>query len=292
MNSKKTSNGDAAQGQPWTDAEVAAVVADYFHMLRLELSGQKYNKTQHRRSLQQMLESRSDSSIENKHQNISAVLLDLGVMPINGYKPLFNYQALLAERVAAVVASDSALDAAALAAVVQHAEVPELPTFENFVLPIPRIRHSVEEERLNWRGKTAVRRDYLERESRNKALGDAGETLALQFEVHRLHSLGLKRLSDRVEHTSSVCGDGFGFDILSFEEDGRERFIEVKTTAFNAATPFFISENERDFSSHNADQFHLYRIFNFRARPKMYTLPGAVNVTCRLDPVSYRALPL
>ena len=35
----------------WSRIEVEATVADYFHMLVMELSGQSYNKTAHRRAL-------------------------------------------------------------------------------------------------------------------------------------------------------------------------------------------------------------------------------------------------
>jgi hypothetical protein len=54
----------------WSREEVEAAVADYLHMLTLELSGQAYNKSEHRRILQTKLRDRSDGSIERKHQNI------------------------------------------------------------------------------------------------------------------------------------------------------------------------------------------------------------------------------
>ena len=57
----------------WTEIEVEAAVADYFAMLRLELAGQKYNKTEHRHALMERLNNRSNGSVELKHQNISAV---------------------------------------------------------------------------------------------------------------------------------------------------------------------------------------------------------------------------
>ncbi len=41
-----------------------------------------------------------------------------------------------------------------------------------------------------------------------------------------------------IEHVSRTQGDGPGYDIVLFETDGRERMIEVKTTAFDAMTPF------------------------------------------------------
>jgi hypothetical protein len=96
-------------------------------------------------------------------------------------------------------------------------------------------------------------------------------------------------LADRIEHVSKTKGDGAGFDILSFETDGRERFIEVKTTAYIAETPFYLSRNELSFSTEEAAKFHLYRLFNFRKQPRMFTLKGALDANCRLDPVSYRA---
>lgn len=48
----------------WPEAEVEAVVQDYFSMLRLELSGEKYNKTEHRKVLIETLDDRSHSSVE------------------------------------------------------------------------------------------------------------------------------------------------------------------------------------------------------------------------------------
>lgn len=83
-----------------------------------------------------------------------------------------------------------------------------------------------------------------------------------------------------------------GFDILSFDGDGRERYIEVKTTAYVPETPFFVSPNEVDFSDAHADQFHLYRLFSFREKPQMFTLPGSVAATCLLETANYRATPL
>jgi len=71
----------------WSESEVEAAVADYFDMLRSELTGQKYNKTAHRRALMEQLNNRSDGSVELKHQNISAVLIEMGIPYIDGYKP-------------------------------------------------------------------------------------------------------------------------------------------------------------------------------------------------------------
>src|SRR5260370_23791938 len=79
----------------WSREEVEAVVTDYFVMLSEELGGEPYNKAEHNRQLQNLLSGRTRGSVERKHQNISAVLIELGYPYIDGYKPLGNYQELL-----------------------------------------------------------------------------------------------------------------------------------------------------------------------------------------------------
>ena len=61
----------------WSREEVEATVADYFHMLTLELAAQQYNKTEHRHALLTKLDDRTNAAVELKHQNISAILLEL-----------------------------------------------------------------------------------------------------------------------------------------------------------------------------------------------------------------------
>ncbi len=64
--------------QPWTQREIEEIVHDYMQMLVCELNGQSFNKSKHRKALAERLIGRSKGSIEFKHQNISAVLRDLG----------------------------------------------------------------------------------------------------------------------------------------------------------------------------------------------------------------------
>lgn len=113
----------------WSREEVEAIVADYLKMLTFELAGQSYSKTEHRRKLQERLQDRSDASIEFKHGNISAAMIDLGFPYIRGYKPRSNYQALLAIVAAEQVRGTTTLDKVALAAVEQPALMPSLTDF-------------------------------------------------------------------------------------------------------------------------------------------------------------------
>lgn len=276
--------------QHWSTEEVEAIVADHLQMLTLELAGQSYSKADHRRHLQTRLNNRSDGSIEFKHCNISAVLIQLGFPYIRGYQPRSNYQAILADVVTDQLKQRSLLDQAALAAVQQPAITPFGSDFTQTITQAPTKQLKVTEARPEWQwNKPAIKRDYLEREAQNQSLGLAGEEFVVQFEHWRLNALGQSTLADRVEHVAQSKGDGLGFDILSFEPDGRERFIEVKTTAFGKDTPFFVSKNELTFSRVATQQFHLYRLFEFRKQPRLFDLVGEISDHCLLDPVSFRA---
>lgn len=79
----------------WSKIEVKLIVADYFNMLSAELKNENYSKTNYRRNILPLLNNRSEGSIEFKHQNISAVLANLGQPFIKGYLPRFNYQRIL-----------------------------------------------------------------------------------------------------------------------------------------------------------------------------------------------------
>lgn len=277
-------------GKPWSRREVDAVVRVHLRMLRMQLLGQKSSKAEHNRALADKLPSRNAASIEYKHRNISAVLVDAGYPTLVGYKPLPNVQTLLYGAVADAVRADPALDEAALRQVETPAEAPPLPGQDAFLVEPPRLKaQAVKEKRQSWMSQTLVQRDYLAREARNRSLGLAGEVMILEFEARRLHAAGAKRLADRVEHVAKTRGDGAGFDILSFDIDGRERFVEVKTTAYVAETPFFVSQNEVDFSSEVTDRYHLYRLFAFRDAPRLFMVPGTLSASFLLDPISYRA---
>ena len=276
----------------WTREELEATVADYFHMLTLDLAGQHYNKAAHNRALLQKLEDRTRGAVELKHQNISAILIQLGYPYISGYKPLGNYQFLLFDVVADRCKTDEQLDRTALAAVQMPAEVPLMQSFNGLLVDAPARSHSIKEKpapNYQWQTKQTIKRDYISREAQNQSLGRAGEEFVLEFERWRLVTAGHEKLAEKVEHIANTRGDGLGFDILSFETSGKDRLIEVKTTSFGKETPFFITKYEVDFSRSQSDIFHLYRVFDFRKEPRIFSLKGAVEKNCHLDPTTYQA---
>lgn len=183
------------------------------------------------------------------------------------------------------------LDRLAIAASELPAVFPSNPNYSLALVQAPRLRTAREPSVPSYsdRDFVAYKRDYVAREARNRSLGRAGEEYVLQFERWRLTSGGFEKFADKVELVSATRGDGLGFDVLSFETSGRERFIEVKTTAFARETPFFLTHTELSRSRASSDQFLLYRLFEFRREPKMFALHGSVDRHCILDPVDYCA---
>jgi predicted RNA-binding protein with PUA-like domain len=85
----------AVEIRNWSAGEVTATVTDYFTMVAAELARKEYSKTAHRNALLKLLTNRSAPAVEFKHCNISAVLRNMGLIYISGYKPRGNYQDLL-----------------------------------------------------------------------------------------------------------------------------------------------------------------------------------------------------
>ena len=275
--------------EQWSRLEVEAICHDYVAMLTSELAGVSYNKAVHRKALGPKLNKRSEASIEFKHANISAALIDLGYPYISGYKPRRNYQGLLIEVLVDALQSATRLQEIATSDAEQPITVPEVDDILAVLTAPPKPLakpSSVKEPSLHL-----AHANYLEREARNRSLGSAGEEFALNFEIARLVASGKEHLAAQVEHTSRVRGDGAGYDILSFEDNGSERLVEVKTTKYGIETPFWVSSNEVRVSERHAAQYHIYRLFSFRAAPQLYTLHGSIRATCAVFPSTYLARP-
>lgn len=271
----------------WTNIEVNLIVADYFSMLEDELRGKAINKTLHRNGLKNFIKGRSDGSIEFKHQNISAVLIKLGLPFIKGYKPKWNYQQILEDLIINYIAqSKPTLERTFNTfAEVQLSEI----RFINYnsLVEQPPVRHLIASEPNIPYDRKPIKINYLAREQGNTALGILGEELVINYEKWRLINLGKDSLAERIEWVSK-SDDGAGFDILSRNENGSDRYIEVKTTKLSKETPIFFTKNEYDFSMKYSNQFHLYRLFNFKEQPRMFNLNGSFDQFCSKEAIQYK----
>ncbi len=273
---------------PWTDEENDLVVADYFAMLADDLAGRDYNKTESRRALMPRLRERSEGAIEFKHQNISAVLKGLGEDWIPGYRPAFNFQAALVDAVARWLALNPAwLERMPVGRRAEAGGMAEAAPL--WVGPPPTLSNRPPPEELGQMLAVAARFDAAGRDGRNRALGRAGERLALAHERAALAGAGRSDLADAVRWVSQEEGDGAGYDIASFRPDGGLRLIEVKTTNGWERTPFHISRNEVAVSEERREEWRLFRLWNFSREPRAFELAPPLEAHVSLMPTAFQA---
>ena len=271
-----------ATGTPWTTHELEAAVATYLGMLQIELAGGKVVKAERNRALREAI-GRSRGSIEYRHQNISWVMVELGLPYVQGYKPASHCPAILYEIVKTHLVRhglhDSLADAISVITIPNGGLVYESAPAMN---DKPKTDNPVVRQ---------IRREFdpAARDARNRSLGEAGEKLVLQAEQEGLSANGRDDLAVKVRWAAKEEGDGAGFDILSFTKGGEERWLEVKTTNGPATTPFWISENERCVSEKHPEVFRLVRLYNFSRKPAAYRLKPPLTDHVHLAPRQYLA---
>lgn len=270
----------------WSNTEVDLIIADYFAMLYLELSGVKYVKSQHRGKLIKLLSNRSNGSIEFKHQNISAILIKLGLPFIKGYMPRYNYQHILEERVIGYLKDQRQIMEPKFMAFAK--EIPDPLEVHDFstILTSPPVKSVLLEPEINYKRKP-IKINYLEREQNNTSLGLRGEELVVAYEKWSLILAGKDALAEKIEWVSPY-DDGAGFDILSKHVNGKDKYIEVKTTKLSKEAPLFFSRNEYEFSKENETNYHLYRVYDFAKDPKLFFLKGNFDSFCHKEAIQYK----
>jgi len=259
------------------------VVESYFRMLASEREGRPYNKSANRRELMETVR-RSDGSIERKLQNISAVLDMLGVQWINGYKPLAHFQDALVSAVERILNQEPHfLEAGSTDASPSGDQdsilVPQPPPAEGDHTLTPVLQRLV--------GKF----DPAERDARNRDLGKAGEKFVVEFERRRLKQAGRDDLAERIRWVSELDGDGYGYDVRSFEPDGKERLLEIKTTCGHERTAFWLTKREVDVASDRSDIYRIRRVFHFRNHARMFEIAPPLHQELSMTPSTFLATP-
>lgn len=270
------------RGSDWTRPEIDLVVADYFRMREKFFRGDAFIKARHYESIMREI-GRTKGSIELKYMNISATLERLSLPWLKGYVPRHNFQGALLDAVERYVEREWDIETAI---------PPEENSFQEdrqiFIeappeTNTPLISDNAKLERM------ARRFDPALRDERNRKTGLAGERRAYHSEIARLTNEGRPDLAKKVVWTSQELGDGAGYDILSFDNDGSERFLEVKTTIGHKRTPFYLSKNECDFARDAKDCFRIYRLYEWGSAPRAFLIRTPLEDSLTLEPSAYRA---
>ena len=267
---------DAKIGTIWSDDELDVIVADYFAMLSAELAGHSYVKAHHSAALMERI-GRTHRSVEFKHQNISAVLEELGIPWIPGYKPKRNYQNAIFSAIDRYLSTHGdILSAEPRQPALEEAVFVAAPARGTEPLPPPLQR-------------LVSKFDPGERDHRNRKLGKAGEEFVLALERRRLAQVDRAGLAGRVRWVAAEDGDGAGYDIQSFEPNGAELLIEVKTTNGSARTPFHLTRTEMEVSKERPLAWRIYRVHLFAQAPRVFTLAPPLEDCVHLQAQSWRA---
>lgn len=269
------------RGTTWQEDEIEIIVSDYLEMLRFDLAGKKFNKSERNRILQRKLD-RTKGSIEYKHQNISAVMDRLGLPSIQGYKPANNYQARLFEILERQLQNGDLLEE-----ISRPGEFKEPEAGIKFDSPPPINRYP---KQIDPKIQYVVRKyDAAKRDTGNRELGEAGEQYVYLAERKKLLHEGKDKLARKVMWVSKEDGDGAGYDILSFTLEGEKRLLEVKTTIGSIRAGFWITQNELAVSNENPDIYRLVRLFDFRRKPGAFKLKPPLRDHVNLHPSQYYA---
>jgi hypothetical protein len=103
-----------------------------------------------------------------------------------------------------------------------------------------------------------------------EAIGQAGENWVINYERNYLIMKGKSELAERITRISEV-NMAAGYDILSFESDYSEKFIEVKTTALSKPE-FFISANELEIARQLNGSYWIYLVSEIYGEPKLFSI--------------------
>jgi len=136
--------------------------------------------------------------------------------------------------------------------------------------------------------------DFESESRRNRKTGERGELVVFDKEREHLRKLGRDDLANKVKHESKV-NDAAGYDILSYDEKGNKKYIEVKSTKSNlpksTSTSFLISDPEIN-KAKELPNYYVYLVFEVHTKsPKICRLANPFKLSAdkiRIVPISYR----
>lgn len=156
------------------------------------------------------------------------------------------------------------------------------------IIDLEILNNPISEKKSTIR-KSSKNPDYIELQRRNKNLGNLGEQIVLKYERD-----SLKKYPELRNKVKRADLDSDGYDILSYTTDGKEKYIEVKTTSSSMKDiNFFLSRNELE-KSRVLENYYVYIVFrakNKKAAPRIWPIKNPFhpeNSDVNLEPINYK----
>ncbi|WP_296226962.1 HNH endonuclease signature motif containing protein [Ralstonia sp. UBA689] len=126
---------------PWGDKELAAVVQAYLHMAYMERKGLLYSKRKIYRDFSMKFGERSIKAFEYRMQNISAVLMEMGLPWVPGLPPARNVGPNVRSRIAALLAASPPVAAERTKPAPEYEA--KLPAIRRWLIQVAKMRGTV-----------------------------------------------------------------------------------------------------------------------------------------------------
>ena len=125
-------------------------------------------------------------------------------------------------------------------------------------------------------------KNYKNEFERKQKIGAESEKIVLDFEIRKLKDAGRDDLAKRVKSVSDIASRGY--DIISFDIQGEEKHLEVKTTSFNNS--FFITKNELETS--RQDKSYCIYVVNKSCRNIINIIYTDLESDYTIEPENFR----
>ena len=130
-----------------------------------------------------------------------------------------------------------------------------------------KITESVKDSKNTSNTKTEKsRRNFVKENALKVQRGEYGEQIVLKFEKEKLQKCNRQDLASKIKQVSKDDNSA-GYDILSYDEEGNEIHIEVKSTEekYSPETVFYISKGEKE-KSETLENYYLYRVYDITSK--------------------------
>ena len=108
------------------------------------------------------------------------------------------------------------------------------------------------------------------RSDRSAFIGRKGEKIVFDFEKEKLKKINLNNLSEKVRWHAEL-NEKPGYDITSFDNNGDEIFIEVKSSSGKTINDVDLTKNEimSMFNKKTKEKFYIYLVTNALTKPEI-----------------------
>lgn len=126
-------------------------------------------------------------------------------------------------------------------------------------------------------------------------IGEEGEQFVIEYERRRLAEIGKEHLISSIKQMS-IIDVSAGYDILSFDENENEIYIEVKSTT-TSMLEFDLTKNELEKSKRFGKSYWIYRVIKLRtSSPEIVTFQDPYTLIkenrLELKPTSFKVVIL